>query len=102
MPKPTIPLRKNIHNAGPVNPCPKTFARTARNKAAKRIRQKFASVPPRIREVRLAQMADTEKNTVVMRAANTVQDIHVVPIRTVQTMKENVSWITEAVTSPRR
>ena len=38
----------------------------------------------------------------VMRAANTVQDIHVVPIRTVQTMKENVSWITEAVTSPRR
>ena len=34
------------------------------------------------------------------RAKNTAENIHVVPIRTVQTMKENVSWITE-VTSPR-
>ena len=36
----------------------------------------------------------------MLRAKNTAEDIHVVPIRTVQTMKENVSWITE-VTSPR-
>ena len=38
----------------------------------------------------------------LMRARSAAQDIHVVPIRTVQTMKENVSWITEEVTSPRR
>ena len=38
----------------------------------------------------------------LMRAKSAAEDIHVVPIRTVQTMKENVSWITEAVTSPRR
>lgn len=34
----------------------------------------------------------------LLRAKTTVSDIHVVPLRTVQTMKENVAWIKEAVT----
>ena len=37
----------------------------------------------------------------LMKAKTTVEHIHVVPIRTVQTMKENVSWIKEEVISPR-
>ena len=37
----------------------------------------------------------------VIKAKATVEHIHVVPIRTVQTMKENVSWIKEEVISPR-
>lgn len=37
----------------------------------------------------------------IMKAKTKAGDIHVVPIRTVQTMKENVSWIKEEVTSAR-
>jgi hypothetical protein len=37
----------------------------------------------------------------LMRAKKTATDIHVVPLRTVQTMKENMSWIKEEVTSAR-
>jgi Putative Actinobacterial Holin-X, holin superfamily III len=37
----------------------------------------------------------------LIKAKSRAEDIHVVPIRTVQTMKENVSWIREEVTSPR-
>lgn len=37
----------------------------------------------------------------LMKAKTKAGDIHVVPIRTVQTMKENVSWIKEEVTSAR-
>ncbi|WP_447979568.1 phage holin family protein [Candidatus Nitrospira bockiana] len=37
----------------------------------------------------------------IVRAKSRAEDIHVVPVRTMQTMKENVSWIKEEVTSPR-
>ena len=37
----------------------------------------------------------------VFKAKTTVEGIHVVPIRTLHTMKENVSWIKEEVTSTR-
>lgn len=37
----------------------------------------------------------------LLRAKHQAAEIHVVPIRTVQTMKENVSWIKEEVTSAR-
>lgn len=37
----------------------------------------------------------------LIKAKKQAADIHVVPIRTVQTMKENVSWIKEEVTSAR-
>jgi uncharacterized membrane protein (DUF2068 family) len=37
----------------------------------------------------------------LMRAKKAATDIHMVPLRTVQTMKENVSWIKEEVTSAR-
>lgn len=37
----------------------------------------------------------------LMRAKTKAGNIHVIPIRTVQTMKENVSWIKEEVTSAR-
>jgi hypothetical protein len=37
----------------------------------------------------------------LIKAKSAVEDIHVIPLRTVQTMKENVSWIREEVTSPR-
>lgn len=37
----------------------------------------------------------------LLRAKRQAADVHVVPIRTVQTMKENVSWIKEEVTSAR-
>jgi VIT1/CCC1 family predicted Fe2+/Mn2+ transporter len=37
----------------------------------------------------------------LLRAKHQATEIHVLPIRTVQTMKENVSWIKEEVTSAR-
>ncbi|MBA2251835.1 MAG: phage holin family protein [Nitrospirales bacterium] len=37
----------------------------------------------------------------LIRAKHQAAEIHVLPIRTVQTMKENVSWIKEEVTSAR-
>jgi len=37
----------------------------------------------------------------LLKAKRQAAEIHVLPIRTVQTMKENVSWIKEEVTSPR-
>jgi hypothetical protein len=37
----------------------------------------------------------------LLRAKHQAAQIHVLPIRTLQTMKENVSWIKEEVTSPR-
>ena len=37
----------------------------------------------------------------VIKAKTAVEGIHVVPIRTLHTMKENVSWIKEEVTSSR-
>jgi len=37
----------------------------------------------------------------LIKAKQKAADIHVVPLRTVQTMKENVSWIKEEVTSAR-
>jgi hypothetical protein len=37
----------------------------------------------------------------VIKAKTAVEGIHVVPIRTLHTMKENVSWIKEEVTSTR-
>lgn len=35
------------------------------------------------------------------QAITTASGIHLVPLRTVQTMKENVAWIKQAVTSAR-
>jgi hypothetical protein len=37
----------------------------------------------------------------LLRAKRQAAEIHVLPVRTVQTMKENVSWIKEEVTSAR-
>lgn len=37
----------------------------------------------------------------LIKAKQKAADIHLVPLRTVQTMKENVSWIKEEVTSAR-
>lgn len=37
----------------------------------------------------------------LIKAKHKAADIHVVPLRTLQTMKENVSWIKEEVTSAR-
>jgi putative superfamily III holin-X len=37
----------------------------------------------------------------VIKAKSTVEHFHVLPIRTVHTMKENISWIKEEVISPR-
>jgi hypothetical protein len=37
----------------------------------------------------------------LIKAKHKAADIHVVPLRTVQTMKENVSWIKEEATSAR-
>lgn len=37
----------------------------------------------------------------LLRAKHLAAEIHVLPIQTLQTMKENVSWIKEEVTSPR-
>jgi hypothetical protein len=37
----------------------------------------------------------------LLKAKHQAAEIHLVPIRTLQTMKENVSWIKEEATSPR-
>lgn len=72
-PNPTTPLTKKTASAGPSKPFPKIFASAPKKTVASKIRQKFASVPPSIRDVRLAETADIENSNVVTRAANTAQ-----------------------------
>ena len=70
-PKPMQPLTKKIQKPWPLTPAPAKCAQAASSNAAKQRRQKFASVPPSIFDVRCPHTAEMENKIVVRNAAHT-------------------------------
>ena len=64
------PLMKNTGKAPPNSRAPNEKLQPARNTVASESRQKFASVPPIVRAVRVAETADSENKIVASRAGS--------------------------------